>query len=294
MRLGVTLPNLGVGDDPEVIVDLACEAEASGWEAVFVWDTPYASDVSERVPETFDAWSLMTAIALRTERVQIGTMITPLPWRRPWDIARQSMTLDRLSKGRFILCVGLGWVPEGGSALGEEVDRRKRAEMLDEGLDILGRLWSGERFSFDGKHYKVNNVAFLPPPTRRIPVWVVGAWHRDPAVWPRKRSLRRALQWDGVLPNIFDATGNTSGGGPADIGAMSEWIRSERTEPFDIVCEGGGEKDDSNANDAIVREWNDAGATWWLEAVWWSMYRHPGDPEPMRERIRRGPPRLED
>ncbi|MGH2758605.1 MAG: LLM class flavin-dependent oxidoreductase, partial [Actinomycetota bacterium] len=119
MKFGVTLPNLGVGDDPSVIVDLAVEAEAAGWDGVFVWDTPYASDVEDAVQETFDAWSLMTAIALRTEHVQIGTMITPLAWRRPWEVARQAMTLDRLSKGRFVLSVGLGWVPKEGSVVGE-------------------------------------------------------------------------------------------------------------------------------------------------------------------------------
>ena len=293
MRFGVTLPNLGVGEDPSVIVDLAEDAEAVGWEAVFVWDTPYASDVDERAQETFDAWALMTAIACRTSRVQIGTMITPLAWRRPWEIARQATTLDRLSGGRFILSVGLGWVPEEGSVLGEEVDRRTRAAMLDEGLKILERCWSGERFSFRGEHYRLDNVVFLPVPTRRIPVWVVGAWHRDPTVWPKKRSLRRALRWEGVLPNVFDRDGNTHASQPKDIAAMSEWIRSERAEPFDIVAEGGGEKEDVNAEASTVREWADAGATWWLEAVWWSMYRHPRDPRPMRERIRAGPPRIE-
>jgi hypothetical protein len=292
MRCGVTLPNLGVGDDPSIVVDLAEEAERAGWDAVFVWDTPYASDVEESVQQTFDAWALMSTIAVRTERVRIGTMITPLAWRRPWEIARQSMTLERLSHGRFTLCVGLGWVPEGGSTFGEETDRRKRARMLDEGLEVLAGLWSGRRFSFHGEFYKVSDVLFLPAPAERIPVWVVGAWHRDAGAWPRKKSLRRALRWDGVLPNVFDARGNTHQSTPEDIRAMAAWIQSERSEPFEIICEGGGEKEDVNTDVETVRRWADAGATWWLEAVWWSMYRHPGDPEPMRERIRAGPPRL--
>jgi hypothetical protein len=282
---------LGVGDDPSVIVDLAVDAEKAGREGVFVWDTPYASDVDERAQETFDAWALMSAIAVRTERVQIGTMITPLAWRRPWEIARQSTTLDRLSKGRFILCVGLGWVPEAGSAFNEETDRRTRARMLDEGLDVLKGLWSGERFSYDGEHYTLDNVQFVPAPMRKIPIWVVGAWHRDPTAWPKMKSLRRALRHDGVLPNVFDAEGNTHEGPMDDIRRMAEWIRAERNEPFDIVCEGGGEKEDVNTDANSARAWRDAGATWWLEAVWWSMYRHPGNPEPMRERIRQGPPK---
>jgi hypothetical protein len=293
VRFGVTLPNLGVGDDPSVIVDLAREAEEAGWEGVFVWDTPYSSDVEDRVQETFDAWQLMTAIALRTERVLIGTMITPLPWRRPWEIARQSVTLDRLSKGRFVLCVGLGWVPEGGSALGEDPDRRTRARKLDEGLQILAGCWSGERFTFIGEHYRLKDVLFLPKPVRQIPIWVVGAWHRDQAAWPKKASMRRALRVDGVLPNMFDRSGVSYETTYDDIRAMADWIRAEHQEQFDIVCEGGGEKEDVNAEPAHVGGFADAGATWWLEAVWWSMYRHPGDPEPMRERIRRGPPKID-
>lgn len=268
------------------------EAERASWDGVFVWDTPYASDVEDRVQETFDAWALMTTIAARTERVQIGTMSTPLAWRRPWEVARQAMTLDRLSNGRFILCVGLGWVPEGGSVFGEETDRRSRARMLDEGLDILSGLWSGRRFSFDGEFHNINDVLFLPAPARRIPVWVVGAWHRDIGAWPQKKSLRRALRSDGVLPNVFDLNGNTYQSTPTDIAAMCEWIRSERADPFDVVCEGGGEREDVNTSSETVRSWAEAGATWWLEAVYWSMYRHPGDPEPMRARIRAGPPTL--
>ena len=289
MNFGVTLPNLGVGDDPNVIVDLAVEAEQSGWDGVFVWDTPYASDVDDAVQETFDAWALMTAIALRTERVQIGTMITPLAWRRPWEVARQAMTLDRLSNGRFVLSVGLGWVPKEGLFVDEITDRRTRAEMLDEGLEILDRCWKGERFSFHGKHYNVDDMLFLPRPTRPIPIWVVGAWHRDSEKWPVKRSMRRALGSDGVLPTIFDNTGNIYETTPDDVRAMTEWIRAERPEFFDVICEGDGDTNDTNTDPATVSLWRDAGATWWLEGVYWSMYRHPGDPGPMRERIRQGP-----
>jgi hypothetical protein len=201
--------------------------------------------------------------------------------------------LNHLSGGRFILSVGLGYV-EGGkpTVFNEEADRPKRAAMLDEGLDVLRGLWSGERFSFDGKHYQVKDVVYLPPPIGEIPIWVVGAWHRDPKAWPKMRSLRRALGCDGLLPNVFDHDGVTFETTADDMRAMAEWIRAERKEPFDIVWEGGGEKVDENADAAVVTEWRDAGATWWLEAVWWSMYRHPGDPGPMRERIRRGPPKI--
>jgi luciferase-like monooxygenase len=296
MRFGVTLPNLGVGDDPRVIVELAKDAEDAGWEGVFVWDAPGADDV-EGAHVTFDAWELMTAIALETNRVLIGPMITPLPWHRPWEVARRSVSLDRISGGRFVLCVGLGWVPPHGSPFSEETDRKIRAKRLDEGLEIIERCWSGERFSYEGSEYQLKDVRFVPKPIGKIPVWVVGAWHADRNAWPKKRSMRRALRWDGVLPDTFSAGGERSGEitfdtGPDVLRDMADWISSERTEPIDIVCEGGGDREDVNADAETVRGWRDAGATWWLEAVWWSMYRHVGDPGPMRERIRQGPPKL--
>lgn len=296
MRFGVTLPNFGVGEDPHVIVDLAVEAERAGWDAVFIWDAPGADDV-EGAHVAFDAWELMTAISLATERVLIGPMITPLPWHRPWEVARRAVSLDRMSGGRFVLCVGLGWVPPHGSTYGEEIDRKVRAERLDEGLDIIERCWSGERFSYEGKHYRLTDVRFVPVPLNKIPVWVVGAWHTDRNAWPKKRSMRRAMRWDGILPNTFTTSGERTGEiaydtGPDVLRDMADWIASERSGPFDIVCEGGGDKEDVNAEADTVRAWRDAGATWWLEAVWWSMYRHVGNPEPMRERIREGPPNL--
>jgi hypothetical protein len=294
MRFGVTLPNCGVGNDPAPIVELAVAAERAGWDGVFVWDTPYASDIDEAAAPMFDAWALMTSIVGATERVRVGTMITPLPWRRPWEVARQAQTLDQMSGGRFILSVGLGWVPEGGSALGEVSDRKERAEMLDESLEILERLWSGERFSFDGKYYRLKDVRFTPTPVQspRIPIWVVAAWHTDPDRWPIKKSMRRALRYDGVLPNIFSEKGNTHEQVQEPVAAMARWIAAERSDPIDVICEGGGEKDDTNTDADTVRAWRDAGATWWLEAVWWSMYRHPGDPSAMRERVERGPPTI--
>lgn len=291
MRFGVTLPNVGVGEEPRILADLACDAEEAGWDGAFLWDTPFAPADDERVAITHEAWIGLATMALATERITLGTMITPLAWRRPHLVARQAVTMDRLSRGRFVLATGLGAPDAGGTAFGEPTDRRTRARMLDEALAILERCWSGERFSFDGEHHRVQGVRFLPTPIERIPVWVVGAWHRDPEAWPRKRSLRRALRWDGVLPNIFDHDGVTFEASSDDLRAMVDWIRAEREEPFEVIQEAGSQTDDNTPAEE-VRAWRDAGATWWLEPVWWSMYRHPGDPEPMRERIRRGPPVL--
>ncbi len=181
-------------------------------------------------------------------------MLTPLAWHRPWLIARQAATIDRLSGGRFTLAVGLGAPPDEGLWFsGDEPDRHTRAAMLDEALAILQGLWSGEPFAFAGEHFSLHEVTFLPPPVQRprIPVWAVGAWPRDPDAWPRRRSMRRAIRFDGLLPNVFDHDGQpvyeaTEEESLADLRAMRDWVERERTprptsgdaeKPYDIVIE---------------------------------------------------------
>ena len=244
---------------------------------------------------------LLSAIAVRTERVRLGTMLTPLAWHRPWLIARQAATLDHLSGGRFTLAVGLGAPPDDGPWFGgDEFDRRTRAAMLDESLAILEGLWSGEPFAFAGDHFSLREVTFLPRPVQqpRIPIWVVGAWPRDPAMWPRRKSMRRAIRYDGLLPNVFDGGGEfvfdaTPDEALDDLRAMSAWVERERTGsgPYDIVVERGvGALGEAEARAEAAR-WEAAGATWWLEDVWQEMWTSPDDPEPLRRRILRGPPR---
>lgn len=291
MRYGVTVPNLGVGDDPRAVVELIVAAERSGWDGCFLWDAPFVGHANPKVRAAHDAWQLLALAAARTNRIVLGTMITPLPWRRPWLVARDAVTLDRLSGGRFILGVGLGSPPGSEMSFSEELDRRTRAVMLDESLDILKMCWSGESFDYEGDHYAVSQAQCLPRPTAgTIPVWVVGAWNRNPDAWPIKKSMRRALRWDGILPNLMgEAREGTSDFD--DISSMSAWINRERDTPFDVVVEVGTPVDENTSVDA-VRRWANAGATWWLERVWYSMYRHPGDPSVMQTRIESGPPTI--
>lgn len=301
MRFGVTLPNAGYGGEPDALVALAVEAERAGWDGVFLWDTPYAADPAGPPPPFADAWVTLAAMAVRTGRVRLGTMLTPLAWHRPWLIARQAATLDRLSGGRFTLAVGLGAPPDDGPWFGgDEPDRRTRAAMLDEALAILDGLWSGQPFAFAGDHFSLREVVFTPTPVQRprIPVWVVGAWPRDPTSWPRRKSMRRAIRHDGLLPNVFDADGAPVFDAPeeealADLRAMRDWVGRERTDaaPFDIVIERElAPLADAEKREAAAR-WREAGATWWLDDAWQEMWNHPDDPEPLRQRIRRGPPR---
>ncbi len=199
MKYGIYLPNFGPYGDACVLADLAALAEESGWDGFFIWDhiTRYwPTDVA-------DAWVALSAIAMRTKRVRIGALITALPRRRPWKVAREAATLDRLSNGRLVLGVGLG--SSGGADVewanfGEEMDLKQRAGMLDEGLAIIHGLWSGEPFSFEGQHYHVKESQFLPRPlqTPRIPVWVAGNW-------PNKAPFRRMAHWDGMVPQTNPA-----------------------------------------------------------------------------------------
>jgi len=291
MRYGVTLPNVGL--EASDLVDLAVEAEAAGWDGVFVWDCIYIADERPGKMLTCDPWIALTAMAARTRRVKLGTMVTPLSRRRPWKVARETVTLDRLSGGRLILPVGLGAIDDGGfSKVGEELDRKARAELLDESLDILAGLWSGEPFSYTGKHYQMGEMTFTPTPAQgsHVPVWVVGAW-------PRMKSMRRAIRWDGVLPAKMTADGASGDMTPDDLRAIGAYVAGQRpavagaeaATPFDIVMEGETPGDDDAGAAAIIRPLAEAGLTWWLEGVWHTPEKQ-GGLAGMRERIRQGPP----
>jgi alkanesulfonate monooxygenase SsuD/methylene tetrahydromethanopterin reductase-like flavin-dependent oxidoreductase (luciferase family) len=184
MRMGVVLP----GGSAVEQLQQAVLAEEHGWDGVFVWEAAYG----------VDAWSLLAAIAARTTSIRIGTMLTPLPWRRPWKVASQVATVDQLSGGRTILAVGIGATDTELPQTGEVTDLRGRAERLDEGIDLIRQLWSGGT-SFHGQHYDYDGAArsdlvdVVEPIQRPIPIWVVG-------VWQRPKSMRRALRCEGLIP----------------------------------------------------------------------------------------------
>ena len=187
-HLGVKSGFVITTGDPRTAADLAAEAEAAGWDGVFSWDGVAIGDM-----DIYDPWVVMAAMAMRTERVTLGAIVSPPSRRRPWKLARETMTLDRLSNGRLVLPVGLGALDDGAFGnVGEPTDARTRAEMLDESLAILEGLWSGEPFGFEGRHYRFGPMTFRPTPVQRprIPIWVVGAWAKE-------RSVARALRFDG-------------------------------------------------------------------------------------------------
>jgi alkanesulfonate monooxygenase SsuD/methylene tetrahydromethanopterin reductase-like flavin-dependent oxidoreductase (luciferase family) len=225
---------------------------------------------------------------MRTDRIRLGTMLTPIARMKPWKLASETATLDDLSGGRVILAVGLGAPDSGYHAFGEETDRRLRAELTDEGLEILTGLWQGQPFSYSGKHYRVEpfEAIVAPPPVQqpRIPIWVVGAHGRP-------KSLRRAAKYDGVLANGFDETGGARDATPEELAEVLAAIRAMRPEgaPYDAVADGVTPGDDRAAAAEIVRPKREAGATWWLEANW--SLSGPDVQEQLVKRLRQGPPR---
>lgn len=222
---------------------------------------------------------------------------------RPHKLAMEAATLDRLSNGRVILSVGLGAAHEksGWDEFGEVTDKKLRAERMDESLEILTRLWHGEPFEFQGKHFRAQIPIFsqlLPPIQKpRIPIWVVGAVNRE-------KSLRRVLKYDGFLPTLVpDAGENTPEIGnsftPEQLRRAVDWLHANRelTTPLDVIIESSRPRDAQTPGNnpkrarKILQPWMDAGATWNIESMWDAMNDANGQ-EKILERIQQGPPEI--
>lgn len=271
------------------VVQMAQEAEAHGWDGFFTWD-----GISVGEMDTWDPWSLLGALAVSTERIRLGAMVFALARRRPWKVARESITVDHLSGGRLIMPVALGAVDDGGFSRvsGEARTARERADRLDDALGFLSRAWSGESFSYTGTHVHTDDLVFRPTPVQkpRIPVWVVGSW-------PSERSMGRAARWDGILPQrrgdpLTPLT-------PAEIREVVAWVHERRAADgatwtddaalaYDVVVEGVLPDDPAEAAER-ARAFADAGATWWIESRW-DVERDT--PAVLLDRIRQGPPQL--
>jgi alkanesulfonate monooxygenase SsuD/methylene tetrahydromethanopterin reductase-like flavin-dependent oxidoreductase (luciferase family) len=254
MRSGLFVPIFDELADPALVARVSAEAEEAGWHGVFVWDHVQFRGVRE----VADPWITLAAIAIATNRIRLGPMVTPLARRRPVKVARETATLDRLSGGRLTLGVGLGsdGYAQELSKTGEELDDRRRASMLDESLEILAAAWSGEPVHHRGEHYVVDGMRFLPRPVQRpgVPVWVAG--------YPgRAKPLRRAARHDGFFPINLERPDQL-----AEIVADLTALRSD-----------AGEEIEANAYDVVVAlppgvdpaPYAAAGATWWLVEFPW-------------------------
>jgi alkanesulfonate monooxygenase SsuD/methylene tetrahydromethanopterin reductase-like flavin-dependent oxidoreductase (luciferase family) len=244
LKRGLFFPAFDALADPELVARVAAEAEEAGWDGVFLWDHLL---YNEPVREILDPWICLAAVAVATTRITIGPMVTPLTRRRPAVVARQAVTLDRLSHGRLVLGFGLG--DNGGvgelSRFGEELDARVRGRRLTEGLDVLTGLMAGELVHHRGPHYTADGVTFLPRPQRPdgIPIWLA-------ARWPNQPPLRRAAAHDGVV--MIQLTD------PTQLVELRERLLSAGAdmERFDIVIVMPPGEDPG--------PWAAAGATWLL------------------------------
>lgn len=285
----MSLPPFGDFADPHVLIDAARRAEAAGWDGFFIWDHMF---FDPSFHPNLDPWVGLAGVATATTRIRIGTMITPLARRRPWKVARETVTLDRLSNGRLILGVGLGDpVQWDFGFFHEEIDAKTRARMLDESLEILTGLWKGEPFQYHGEHYQIEqDVTFKPTPLQkpRIPIWVAGNWANKPP-------MRRAARWDGFFPIKFGEPMSAE-----DVRAASAYIMQHRTRdaPFDLVNALLLPDDPAQAQE-ILHQYAEAGLTWWIapldpwtlgadwEAQWDSDYT-----KKMLDWIERGPVKI--
>ena len=250
MRCGLYVAPFGELADVAVLADVGVRAEAAGWDGVFLWDHVMTYDPID----VADPWIALTAIALATERVRLGAMVTPLARRRPWDVARQVAVLDRLSGGRMVFGAGLGGDSRGElTAFGEERDPRARAALLDEALEVVLALWSGEPVTRDGPAFPLQGARVLPTPLQepRPPVWLA-------CVWPHRRPLRRAARYDGVFPVSHHWA--LSGDELRELMAVIAEHRPAGAGPFDLVV-----VNHERPGPERMAELAGGGATWWLQ-----------------------------
>ncbi len=276
MKFGFVFPRANVFE----AIKFAKTAEETGWDAFFVWEPTYG----------IDAWVTLAAIAVETKKIRLGTLLSPPSRMRPWKLASEVITLDILSHGRITLSVGLGAIDTGFEELGEKTDLKTRAELLDESLDIMDGLWTRDMSNYKGKHYNIKNLFrsdFFkrhPPPqpiqNPHIPIWVVGAW-------PYEKSMKRAIQYEGIIPTIKNKQGQFEDITPEHIIEIKAYVQENRSKkaPFDIIVEGKSPGDDSKESMSIIKPFAEAGATWWIESDWTT-----NNLEELIKRVKYGPP----
>lgn len=268
MKHGVWAMNYPVVRTMSEVVEFAVVAEQAGWDGVFVSDS-----ITDGAT---DPWVTLGAIAARTERVTLGTWISAPATYQPWRLALAAASLDQLSQGRLMLGVGLGVGADFGR-FGDDSSPRDRARRYDEALEVIALLWSGERVSFEGEFFRLDDVTLpiVPRQAPRIPIAIAG-W------WPNERPFRRAARWDGTMPywpallqGAVGPEGQTSSGTiDGELRDLMALYREAADEVGEVVIPRQ-ERDDAGYR-SLAEE---LGATWLLTA-----YRMDLD------ELRQGPP----
>jgi alkanesulfonate monooxygenase SsuD/methylene tetrahydromethanopterin reductase-like flavin-dependent oxidoreductase (luciferase family) len=279
MQFGLDVPTTGEYADPRTLAQLAAEAEAMGWDGFFVWDVLLGG--AEMSIEVLDPWIALTAVAVQTARIRIGTLATPLARERPWLVARRLANLDQASQGRVICVAGLGFREADFTAFGEEGAATVRAQKLDEGLAVLDGLLTEEAYSFAGQHYTLDQVTLRPRPVQspRPPIWLA-------AGWPRLAPIRRAARYNGVCLKSYHQD-RREPLTPADVADTLAYLQEQRApdKPFDVAMSGETPLDVQAAREQ-VHAFAEAGATWWIEeGLGFTL-------DEFRARIQAGPPRM--
>jgi len=250
VRFGLYVSNFGSNSDVRHVADLAREAERARWDGLFVWD--HLAFVWGQ--PSADPWVVLTACALQTSRIVLGTSVTPIPRRRIQVLAHTVATLDRLSGGRVVFGAGLGGNRAEFERFGEDFSRTRRLALLEDGLGTLRRWWDGE---------DVDGIRLLPPPEGRVPIWVGGN---------SNEALDLAARYDGWIANSAGREGVRL---PAEeVSSAASRVRG------DVVVLNGA------SGSATPTEYEAAGATWWMEAV----HDWRGTPEEMLALVQAGPP----
>ncbi len=283
MKYGINLPNFGWFGDVDFLIEIAGEAEDAGWDGFHIWDHVLVFKQEDMVLPFADPWIALAVIACNTTRIRLGPLVTPLPRRRPWKVAREALTLDHLSKGRLTLGVGIGAPPDVEfEYFGEKSDPRVRSQILDESLDIITGLWTGEPFSYNGTHFQLKEMTFLPKPKQspRIPIWVGGGI-------PHKAPFVRASRFEGVAPVHSRWPEPVT---PEDLGHVLDLVEQNRgnLKNYDVVISGETTSFDAEKNAQILSPWREKGVTWWLEDI----HGLRAEIDVLRERIRAGPPKI--
>lgn len=273
MQFGLALPY----NQTRNIAQWAKMAEECGWDGIFLGDAIWCEDPMIG----------LAAAAVATNRIRLGTMIIPVPLRRPWKIASESVALDHLSEGRLILGLGTGAVWMGWQSFPDEAtDPKIRTEMLDETIDILTLFYQRKQFDYEGNQYhlkltQLNEMFYPPKPVQRprIPLWT-------PAIWPREKSIQRALNCDGVIVEKRNTAGKADQVTPRDVTEVKAYAAENRslTNPYDIVVDGKTIDLEISQRREKLTQLKEAGATWWIEGLW------EESPEMVNDCIRQGPP----
>ena len=282
MLFGFVVPYADARD----FADVAALGERSGWDGVFTWEAVFG----------VDAWVSLAAAAMTTQRIRLGTLLTPVSRWKPWDLASRVGTVDRLSGGRAILGAGLGALHEGWTAFEADEGRRARAEKVDECLAVYAGLMLGQPFSYSGRHYTAGPTDFMlpDPPVQQPhpPVWLVGAQVAGRA---RQPSLERAARWEGILPAMIDGESRHRPTTVDELAGIVEVVRDRRAAAglsmtgFDVVLEADSTGEFVQREPSEPGAWADAGATWWVES-WWTLERSPAGLAELRRRVAAGPP----